>query len=154
MLHLWRIWAFSQVFPHGTGKSKGKGKEQTICYNCGNSGHIAANCPKGKGKGATMKWFSSGKGATGQWNIGAMQQSGPVAGNQIDTNQIDFTPPMWDNADQAIEADFGGSWDAAINEASMDNQWTVVTRGARQWRHEANQVWEKLLPKRQSRAQH
>ena len=117
--------------PHGNGKSKGKGKEQTICYNCGNASHIAMNCPKGKGKGAAMSWLKSGKGAGGQCNVGAVQQSGPVVGNLTDSNHVDFTPPLWDNANQALEADFGGSWDATINAVSRDSQWTVVTRRAR-----------------------
>ena len=78
-----------------------------------------------------MNWLNQGKGATGQWNIGAVQQSSPVAVNQADINQADFTPPAWDNSNQAIEADFGGSWDAAINEVSIDDKWTVVTRKAR-----------------------
>ena len=89
------------------------------------------NCPKGKRKGTAMNWLNSGKGATGQWNVGAVNQSVPAAGNQADINQADFTPPMWDNANQAIEADFGGSWDAAINEVSMDTRWMVVTRRPR-----------------------
>ena len=92
-----------------------------ICYNCGNAGHIAMNCPKGKGKGATMNWLNSGKGGTGQWNIGAAQQSGPMVGNQLDSNQVDLPPPMWDNANQTIDADFGGSWDATINEVSRES---------------------------------
>lgn len=33
---------------HRGGKGTGLGAN---CYNCGNPGHIAANCPKGKGKG-------------------------------------------------------------------------------------------------------
>jgi len=120
--------------PHGNGKSKGKGKEQTICYNCGFPGHIAANCPKGKGKGATAAWLNQGqgKGVTGgQWNIGSVQQSIPPAGNPPDVNHAEFTPPIWDNSNQAIEADFGGSWDAAINEVSIGNEWTVVARKSR-----------------------
>ena len=77
-----------------------------------------------------MNWLNQGKGATGQWNIGAVQ-SNPVTVNHAEVNQAEFTPPAWDNSNQAIEADFGGSWDATINEVSIDDQWTTVIRKAR-----------------------
>ena len=44
----------------GKGKVKGKGKG-TICYQCGKTGHIAANCwQKGKGKGKAKGKSNSG----------------------------------------------------------------------------------------------
>ena len=33
------------------GKGKGKAMEEKVCYQCGETGHIAFFCPKGKGKG-------------------------------------------------------------------------------------------------------
>jgi hypothetical protein len=48
-----------------------------------------------------------------------------------DVNHAEIPPPTWDNGNQTIEADFGGQWDAAINEVSRDNEWTMVTRKAR-----------------------
>ena len=47
--------------------------------------------------------------------------------NPQDVNCTEFTPPVWDNTNQAIEADFGG---AAINEVSMVTGWTTVIRKA------------------------
>ena len=46
--------------PKGKGKSKGKGKT-LICWNCGNEGHPHWMCPEGKGKGKGKQW---GKGQT------------------------------------------------------------------------------------------
>jgi len=120
--------------PYASGKAKGKGKEQTICYSCGNAGHIASQCPKGKGKGTAMAWLNQGqgKGANGgQWNIGSVQQTLPQAIGTQEVNLSEFTPPVWDTGNQAIEADFGGQWDSTINEISTDNNWTLVTRKAR-----------------------
>ena len=71
-----------------------------------------------------MAWLNQGqgKGAAGQsWNIGAVQQTISPMGNAQDVNQAEFVPPAWDNANQAIEADFGGQWDAAMNEVSLGN---------------------------------
>ncbi len=33
------------------GKGKGKGGPNTVCYGCGGKGHIARDCPRGRGKG-------------------------------------------------------------------------------------------------------
>lgn len=35
---------------NGGGKDRGKGKGDDGCWNCGQLGHIARNCPKAKGK--------------------------------------------------------------------------------------------------------
>ena len=68
------------------------------CYNFGNLGHIAAKCPKGKGKVAQAPWPNAGKGNvnnwSGQWNIGAVQ-SGSIA-NPNDNASLDSSPPQWD----------------------------------------------------------
>ena len=106
-----------------------------MCYNCGNSDHIAANCPKGKGKGAPVNWINPGKGNagtwSGQWNVGAVQSAPVAANNQIDNSQTDISPPVWDNSNQQNDADLGGNSDATLAEVSRDSQWAVVARRAR-----------------------
>jgi len=50
--------------PTGAKEEKGKGKpvEEKVCYQCGEKGHIAYLCTKGKGKGNFMDGYSGGKG--------------------------------------------------------------------------------------------
>ena len=81
-----------------------------------------------------MAWLNQGqgKGAPGQsWNIGSVQQAMSPTVNSQDVNHTEFTPPVWDNNNQAIEANFGGQWDATINEVSIDHGWTVLAGKAR-----------------------
>ena len=60
-----------------------------------------------------MNWGHQGAGGPGQWNIGVAQPTMAMVGSQPDANQIDL-PPVWDNMNQVVEADFGSSWDATL----------------------------------------
>jgi len=135
MLLVWRKRSLSKILSVQQWQSKRNSKESMICYNCRNPGHIAANCFKGKGKGAPVPWTNPGKGNSGlwngQWNIGAVQPNPVVNANQTDNAQQDNSIPTWDNSNQQNDADFGGNWDGTLGEVARDEQWKLVMRKAR-----------------------
>ena len=42
------------IFWYGKGGKTGKGGKPGLCFNCGQPGHLASNCLKGKGKGKSV----------------------------------------------------------------------------------------------------
>ena len=45
------------------GPKGGKGAEGRVCWKCGKPGHVAKDCPSGKGNGGTPSPKAGGKGA-------------------------------------------------------------------------------------------
>ncbi len=124
----------------GKGKSKGKGKKGFQCFNCGEEGHIAAECPNpftgecwncgGKGHTAIQCW-SKGKGkgggkkgkpdSTSSWPVGkGPWQKGWGKGKQKGTPIGHMGEVPWWEEIQQSWAEGEETVDAAVDDGTNE----------------------------------
>ena len=77
----WNMWGHPQATPwseEGPWQEEDvNGIQDAICYGCGAKGHIAPNCPKGKGKGKGGKAEKANTGPKEMGKVGHRREDGP-----------------------------------------------------------------------------